>query len=111
MRELSPKEKRKCLGRVLRRERDKTGLSQRKFAPLLQQPQSYVSKYERGERRLDIVEVDEISGVTGATLTGLVRRYQREVKTEAAAAPKPAAKTGKVHGGQKPAKGKIQLRW
>jgi transcriptional regulator with XRE-family HTH domain len=43
--------------------RNELGLSQRELAQLLQKPQSYVSKYERGERRLDIVEFLELSKI------------------------------------------------
>jgi len=32
------------------------GLTQRELALMLSRPQSYVSKVERGERRLDVVE-------------------------------------------------------
>jgi transcriptional regulator with XRE-family HTH domain len=38
-------------------------LSQRELARLLRKPQSYVSKYERGERRLDVVEFLELCKV------------------------------------------------
>ena len=36
------------------------GLTQVELADRLGRPQSYVSKYERGERRLDIVEYTQI---------------------------------------------------
>jgi transcriptional regulator with XRE-family HTH domain len=36
-------------------------LSQRDLALRLDRPQSYVSKYERGERRLDVVEFLQIA--------------------------------------------------
>ena len=36
--------------------RKQTGLTQQQLAELLNKPQSYVSKYERGERRLDVIE-------------------------------------------------------
>ncbi len=36
--------------------RKATGLTQAELARQLGKPQSYVSKYERGERRLDVVE-------------------------------------------------------
>lgn len=41
-----------------RRER---GITQAQLALLLGRPQSFISKYERGERRLDFVEVLEIA--------------------------------------------------
>jgi len=36
--------------------RKTAGLTQTELADQLARPQSYVSKYERGERRLDVVE-------------------------------------------------------
>ena len=41
----------------LKEARQKAGLTQEELAERLQQTQSFVSKCERGERRLDIVEV------------------------------------------------------
>lgn len=40
----------------LRQARDKRKLSQSEVAALLGKPQSFVSKYESGERRLDVIE-------------------------------------------------------
>jgi ribosome-binding protein aMBF1 (putative translation factor) len=40
--------------------RRKAGLSQDALASRLKRPQSYVSKFERGERRLDVVEFFEV---------------------------------------------------
>lgn len=37
-------------------ERKAAGLTQQELADRLSKPQSFVSKYERGERRLDVVE-------------------------------------------------------
>lgn len=41
--------------------RKRAGLTQQELADRLKKPQSYVSKYERGERRLDVIEFLEIS--------------------------------------------------
>ena len=43
--------------RLLRDARREAGLTQRQLAQRLDQSQSFISKCERGERRLDIVEV------------------------------------------------------
>lgn len=50
---------------LLRDERKKAGLTQAKLAKRLRQPQSYVSKYERGDRRLDVIEFLEIARAVG----------------------------------------------
>jgi transcriptional regulator with XRE-family HTH domain len=42
---------------ILRKARTEAGLTQRQVAELLQKPQSYVSKCESGERRIDVVEL------------------------------------------------------
>ena len=47
---------------VLIQLRTRTGLTQTDLAGLLKRPQSFVSKYERGARRLDVVELLEILG-------------------------------------------------
>lgn len=48
------------------------GLTQIELSQLLGRPQSFVSKYERGERRLDLVEVLEITVVLGIDAGALV---------------------------------------
>lgn len=45
--------------------RKESGLSQEELAKRLDRPQSYVSKYERGERKLDFVETVEICEALG----------------------------------------------
>lgn len=58
--------------------RHASGLTQVQLADALGRPQSFVSKYERGERRLDFVEVVEIADVLQADLGDLVARVKRE---------------------------------
>lgn len=41
------------------------GMTQSEVASELGQPQSYVSKYERGERRLDVVEFLKVARIIG----------------------------------------------
>jgi transcriptional regulator with XRE-family HTH domain len=50
---------------LLSAERERVGLTQIEVAGRLRKPQSYVSKYERGERRLDVVEYLDIARVLG----------------------------------------------
>lgn len=41
--------------------RKEAGLTQRELSERLGRPQSYVSKFERGERRLDVIEFLEVA--------------------------------------------------
>ncbi len=50
--------------------RQKAGLTQAQLARRLNRPQSFVSKYERGERRLDVVEFLEVLETLGADVNG-----------------------------------------
>jgi len=49
------------LRELLAAARKKAGLTQAEVAQLLGRPQSFVAKYEGGERRLDVVELIEIA--------------------------------------------------
>ncbi|MGO8671667.1 MAG: helix-turn-helix domain-containing protein [Capsulimonadaceae bacterium] len=45
--------------------RKQAGLTQAELADRLSRPQSYVSKYERGERRLDVIEFFDVASAIG----------------------------------------------
>lgn len=47
----------------LRLAREASGLTQREVAKKLRRPQSYVSKVERGERRIDPVELKQLAKI------------------------------------------------
>jgi transcriptional regulator with XRE-family HTH domain len=53
--------------------RRKAGLNQTDVAERLGRPQSYVAKYEGGERRLDIVELLAVCRALGADPVRIVR--------------------------------------
>jgi transcriptional regulator with XRE-family HTH domain len=55
--------------------RQLAGMSQQQLADLLEKPQSYVSKYENGDRRLDFLEVLDICFVIKADPTSLINSY------------------------------------
>jgi len=59
--------------------RDEKGLTQAELASRLGKPQSYVSKFESGERKLELAELDAICDALGARLETLVRRYRSEL--------------------------------
>lgn len=66
------------LRELLSTERERNGLTQVDVANRLKKPQSYVSKYERGERRLDVVEFVDVTRALGmdplAVLKSLIDR-------------------------------------
>ena len=68
---------RQALPRLLREMRGEARLSQVALAERLGRPQSFVSKYETGARRLDIVEVFEICSACGVTLSKFGARLER----------------------------------
>ena len=53
--------------------RKKAGLTQQALAKRLGRPQSFVAKYEGGERRLDVVEFMTVVRAIGADPVGLLR--------------------------------------
>ena len=61
------------LRELLIQSRKDADLSQSQLARSLKKPQSYVSKYERGERRLDVIEFLDIAASIGADPVELVR--------------------------------------
>ena len=63
------------LAELLRDARTKTGLTQAEVAKRLDEPQSFVSKYESGERRLDLVELRLVCDALGEDLIKVVRSW------------------------------------
>lgn len=60
---------------LLRAVRQEAGLNQTELAERLKSDQSFVSRYERGERRLDLIELEQIAKACGIELGDLVQRY------------------------------------
>jgi transcriptional regulator with XRE-family HTH domain len=65
----------------LRSARKSAGLTQAELARQLKRPQSFVSKYESGERRLDILELRDICNALGIGLIPFVKRLDRVLDT------------------------------
>jgi len=64
---------------LLRQVRLEAGLRQTDVAAKLGKPQSFVSNYESGERRLDLLELQVLCEALGVGLADFVRRFQREL--------------------------------
>jgi transcriptional regulator with XRE-family HTH domain len=60
--------------------RTAAGLSQVELARRLGKPQSFVSKYESGERRLDLLELREVCAAMGLSVVEFVRRFEKSVR-------------------------------
>lgn len=61
---------------MLKAEREKAKLSQALVADKLGVNQTYVSKYEKGERRLDLIEFLEIAEAVGFDPLDFIKRQQ-----------------------------------
>lgn len=62
--------------------RTQSHMTQQELASLLNCPQSYISKYEQGQKRLDIVEIRRICNVLGVSLTEFAMEYETRLKNE-----------------------------
>jgi len=67
--------KKRQLTTLLRQLRLDAGLTQVDLADRLGQTQSYVSKYESGEQRLDLIELEAICKAVGTPLKKFIERY------------------------------------
>jgi len=65
---------------LLRQMRLSAGLRQGDLAKRLGEPQSFVSRYECGERRLDILELRQICKILGVSLVDFAKRLDGESK-------------------------------
>ncbi|HEX8557744.1 MAG TPA: helix-turn-helix transcriptional regulator [Pyrinomonadaceae bacterium] len=65
---------------LLREIRIEAGLTQMELAVHIGRDQTFVSKYESGQRRLDVLEVREICQAVGSTLEEFVKRLEKALK-------------------------------
>ena len=67
-------QKLKLFMKMLEQERVQANLTQVQLAKKLGKPQSYVSKYENGERRLDLIEFLQIASCLRINVTDFIER-------------------------------------
>lgn len=67
------------LRQLLRELRQKASLRQQDVADLIDEPQSFVSKYESGERRLDVLELREVCLALGCSLTQFLAQLEKRL--------------------------------
>jgi len=82
---------------LLRQIRVEAGLKQAELARLLGESQSFVSKYEMGERRLDFLELAHICRTLGLSLKDFVGRFDACNETKSS-----ISKTTKAFLGKRP---------
>lgn len=73
---LSAEGQKERLTSLLRQLRLAAGLHQADLAKKLGKPQSFVSRYEAGERRLDLIELQQVCKALGVPLTEFVNRFE-----------------------------------
>jgi predicted transcriptional regulator len=61
------------LSAALRAAREAAGMTQQQVAKELDKPQSFVAKYELGERRLDVIEFLKITRLLNANPTKILK--------------------------------------
>ena len=69
------REKLRALLKDLRKD---AGLTQVELSNALGKPQSYVSKYETGERKLDYVEICDVCKVLGVSMEKFNKLYSKK---------------------------------
>jgi len=70
---------RQKLQEVLRRFRKKNGVRQVELAEKLNVPQSFISKYEIGERRLDILELRRVCLALNISLKEFIQELEESL--------------------------------
>jgi transcriptional regulator with XRE-family HTH domain len=70
------------LQELLRQIRRDAGLRQADLAARLGKPQPFVSRFESGEKLLDLPELRQVCHALGLTLTELVRRYEEALRRD-----------------------------
>lgn len=71
-----PTSRYELLQKALADARLEKGLTQSEVAARLRKPQSYVSKYESGERRLDVIEFLEVCEAMSVSPHSILKKIQ-----------------------------------
>lgn len=64
---------------LLRAERERRGLLQAELSESLGRPQSYISKIERGERRMDVIELRRVCHAMDVDFRQFIDQLEREL--------------------------------
>jgi transcriptional regulator with XRE-family HTH domain len=67
---------------LLRGGRIEAGLTQSELASRLGTDQTFVSKYESGERRLDVLELREVCQAIGTDFVTFIRKLDKDLRTD-----------------------------
>ena len=67
---------------LLLESRQNAGLTQQQLAKKIDETQSFVSKIERGEIRMDLVQLNTYCQAMGTTLSKFVREFEARVAAE-----------------------------
>jgi transcriptional regulator with XRE-family HTH domain len=65
--------------KLLREARERAGMTQWELAERLGLSQSFVTKMERGDRRIDIIQLRTICRILGSSLLQFAKRLEREL--------------------------------
>ena len=71
----------KVLCRILRDARQAAGMTQAELAARLRETQSEISKFERGERRIDLVQLGWWCKALGCSLSDVVKSYEQSISS------------------------------
>lgn len=66
---------------LLTQAREDAGMTQVQVAAKLSKPQSYVSKYESGDRRLDVTEFVQIADILFLDISDFLDQYRTKAGT------------------------------
>ena len=76
MKSVHQPEYQKLLEELIKARKD-AGLTQQRLATKLKKHQSFISKYEQGERRLDVIELTKIAEILGIDYKALIDKALR----------------------------------